>query len=110
MAPVPLEQSATAAAIKDLRNIVVDPFLIGAEAEIILKSMQAPLTQIKPSARPCGLMRVPVSYTGTLQTNASTPRRRSVAGASVGRKLLVGGGRSQKKHAPKISSAAAVQF
>jgi hypothetical protein len=36
-----LEQSATAAAIKDLRNIVVDPFLIGAGAEIILKAMQA---------------------------------------------------------------------
>jgi hypothetical protein len=34
-----------------LRNIVVDPFLIGAGAEIILKSMQAPLTQIKPSAK-----------------------------------------------------------
>jgi hypothetical protein len=46
-----LEQSATAAAIKGLRNIVVDPFLIGAGAEIILKAMQAPLTQIKPSAK-----------------------------------------------------------
>jgi hypothetical protein len=34
-----------------LRNIVVDPFLIGAGAEIILKSMQALLTQIKPGAK-----------------------------------------------------------